>query len=227
MTNKSTSIQDSNNEIHHITILFVTLTANLFAQSETRSTIGSYYIGLGYRGYSDDVSDFDSLVIDSNFPVHPNFDLGVGGYIGSISVLNLDLLSYGVDVDAKIHNKFDLGSATIDPYFSLGIGLSAIESFNWYYVGSDYYYNYYQTVSSTSLLVPYNLSIGSEFTFGNFFSLVPAIGVSGLLNEDVDNTFQYGIQANFCSLTSSPLAYLLSGDDESGKQFSILGRYHL
>ena len=210
-----------------LTILLITLSASLMAQSETRSTIGSYYIGLGYRGYSDNISDFDSLVIDSNFPVHPNFDLGVDGYIGSVSVLNLDLLSYGVSVDAKIHNKFDLGSATIDPYFSLGIGLSALESYNWYYVGSDYYYNYYQTVSSTTLLVPYNLSIGSEFTFRNFFSLVPAIGVSGLLNEDVDSTFQYGIQANFLFTDFFSVGVSFVGDDESGKQFSVLARYHL
>ena len=119
-------------KITTLTMLLMAITANLAAQSETRSTIGSYYIGLGYRGYSDDISDFDSLVIDSNFPVHPNFDLGVGGYIGSVSVLNYDLMSYGVDIDAKIHNKFDLGSATIDPYFSLGIGLSALESYDWY-----------------------------------------------------------------------------------------------
>jgi len=82
-----------------LTILLIALSASLMAQSETRSTIGSYYIGLGYRGYSDDISDFDSLVIDSNFPVHPNFDLGVGGYIGSVSVLNYDLMSYGVDIE--------------------------------------------------------------------------------------------------------------------------------
>ena len=214
-------------KIHTLFILFINISVSLLAQSDTRSTIGSYYFGIGYSGYSDDISDADILLVDSNYPVHPNFDLGVGGHIGSLSFLAYDLLTYGVDIDAKIHNKFDMGSVAIDPYLSLGVGLSAIESYTWTYVGSDYYYNYYQTISSTSLLVPYNLSIGSEFTFANFFSLIPSIGVSGLLNENVDSTFLYGIQGNFLFTDSFSVGISFVANDESGKTFSILGRYHL
>jgi len=47
------------------------------------------------------------------------------------------------------------------------------------------------------------------------------------LNEDVDNTFQYGIQANFLFTDFFSVGVSFVGDDESGKQFSILGRYHL
>ena len=195
--------------------------------SQERTTIGSYWFGLAYEGYSDDLTDADHLVFDSNLPINQNFDVGINAHIGTLSVLEYDLLSYGASVDAKIHKKFDLGGVTADHYFGLGLGLAALESYSWAYVGSDYYYNYYTTVANTSLLVPYGVFLGSEFAFNEFFSLVPAIGLNGLLNEDVDTLFSYGLQANFFFTDSFSLGLSYSGDNESGNRFTLIGRYHL
>lgn len=200
----------------------------LFGNSaEGRSTIGSYWIGMGYSGYSDDLTDGDAFVIASNFPVHENFDIGVSGHIGSLTVLDIDFLSYGISVDTKVHYKIPMGSVTIDPFFSVGIGLQSLESYTWQYVGSSYYYDYYQTVANSSVLVPYQFSIGSEFTFGEYFSLVPALGIRGIANEDIDSIFCYGIQANFLVNDHFSIGLSFEGTEESGKTFAVLGRYHL
>jgi len=182
---------------------------------------------MGYSGYSDDLTDGDALVISSNFPVHENFDVGVEGHIGSLSVLDYDLLTYGIAANTKVHHKIPVGSVTIDPFFSVGIGLAAIESYSWQYVGSDYYYNYYSTVADTSVLVPYHFAIGSEFTFGEHFSLVPTLGIRGIANEDVDSIFCYGIQANFLITDRFSIGLSYEGTEESGKTYAILGRYHM
>lgn len=195
--------------------------------SQERTTIGTYWTGLAYEGYSDTLTSGDHLVLDSNLPVNQNFDVGINAHIGSLSVLEYDLLSYGASVDVKVHKKFDLGGITADPYFGVGIGLSALESYSWAYVGSDYYYNYYTTVANTSLLVPYSVFLGSEFAFNDFFSLVPAIGLHGLLNEDVDTLFSFGLQANFFFTDSISMGLSYTGDNESGTRVAIIGRYHL
>ena len=199
----------------------------LMLWSQERATIGTYWTGLAYEGYSDALTDGDHLVLDSNLPVNQNFDVGINAHIGSLSVLEYDLLSYGASVDVKVHKKFDLGGITADPYFGVGIGLSALESYSWAYVGSDYYYNYYTTVANTSLLVPYSVFLGSEFAFNDFFSLVPAIGLHGLLNEDVDTLFSFGLQANFFFTDSISMGLSYTGDNESGTRVAIIGRYHL
>ena len=208
-------------------ISLLILPAILLSQTTERSSIGSYWVGLGYDGYSDDLSDADHLFIDSNFPINPNVDIGVAGRIGSVSLPSNDLLSYGVFVDAKVHEKFDLGGISADPYFGVSLGFAALESYSWLYVGSDYYYNYYQTVADTSVLVPYSLFLGSEFAFNSFISIIPAIGVSGILNEDVDTLFNYGLQGNIFFTDTFSLGLAYGADNESGKGFSIIGRYHL
>jgi len=208
-------------------LLLFAFPAILLSQSNERSSIGNYWVGFGYEGYSDDLSDADHLVIDSNFPINANVDIGVAGRLGSVSLPNNDLLSYGLFVDSKIHNKFDLGGISADPYLGVSLGLAALESYSWLYVGSDYYYNYYQTVANTSVLVPYSLFLGSEFIFNNFFSLIPSIGVSGILNENVDTLFNYGLQANFFFTDTFSLGLAFGADNESGEGFSIIGRYHL
>ena len=209
---------------------FITVFLSSFSFSvadNARSVIGSYWVGLGYSGYSDDLTDGDQLIISSNFPVHSNVDIGVDGNLGSISVLDYDLFTYGVSVETSVHHKIESGSVTFDPFISIGIGLTALESYTWQYTGSSYYYSYYSTVAQTSLLVPYSFSIGTEFTFGSFFSLIPAVGFTGIANEDVDNTFRFGVQGNFMFTDNFSIGLSYSVNDESGKNFSLLGRYHL
>ena len=111
-------------------ISLLILPAILLSQTTERSSIGSYWVGLGYDGYSDDLSDADHLFIDSNFPINPNVDIGVAGRIGSVSLPSNDLLSYGVFVDAKVHEKFDLGGISADPYFGVSLGFAALESYS-------------------------------------------------------------------------------------------------
>jgi hypothetical protein len=196
-----------------------------FVSGNDNSIVGDYWVGFGYQHYSNDLLDQNTLQIASNFPVLKNIDLGVSGSIGQISTPIVDLGAYGLDFGTSFHNEFETQGGvlkSIDPYFGINLGILYIEQSAFFYSGGFLYYTYnYET------FVPLTFHAGSEFKFGDFFLLRPFLRYITILNEDVDNTFNFGIAADFLISEYFSLGLGISGDDDSGVYYGLGLRYHM
>jgi hypothetical protein len=78
------------------------------------------------------------------------------------------------------------------------------------------------------VLVPYNLSIGTEFKIAHFISLIPNIGFRGILNDSAYSTVGvFGLSTNFFIGEFASLGLNLSGDSNDGISFFFGLRYHM
>ena len=196
-----------------------------FLLSNDNSIVGDYWVGFGYQHYSNDLVEQNSFNISSNFPVLKNIDLNVGGSIGQISTPIADLGAYGLDFGTTFHNEFETQDGilkSIDPFFGINLGLHYIEQSAFFYSGGFLYYTY-----SYETLVPLSFHTGSEFKFGDFFLIRPFLRYITILNEDIDDAFQFGVAADFLISEYFSIGLGISGNDDGGVYYGLGLRYHM
>ena len=214
-----------------IYFLIISILLCISLSADEPSVIGDYYVGFGYQHRSSDVSDSNTIGLVSNLAIHQNFDIPISLSYTYNTAYGIDFSSIGFDTGFRLHNKFIIGEgSSIDPYLSLSLGLRYAEQLKYI----DYYYQYTgnfayrQFFTSTSVLIPYNLSIGTEFKIAHFISFIPHIGFSGILNDSAYSTVGvFGLSTNFFIGEFASLGLDLSGDSDDGVSFFLGLRYHM
>ena len=176
------------------TFCIIFLHNSLFSSSKT--LIGDYHVGFDLVYSTSDFAEFGGISFDLTRPINNNFDLGVGGGIGSLSFQYTDIMQYDLSLGLRLHNKYEINNSvlnSVDPFLFVSSGVVMWQQFTWVYTGSDYSKDYYQLASTEEFAVPWIIALGAELKLGEKFSIVPSIASVGYFDLDVDSSIDYSL----------------------------------